>query len=152
MGLLERSELLKKEELEIVKVDLGEGNFVFVRQMTGQERDRFEQSLVREVKDTRGRIDYERAMENFRAKLAVNVVCDEGGKNIFYPEDVVTLSQNISAARLELIINVAQRLNAISEEDKEELVKNSGAAPSGDSTLDSANDLDTPTPDSSSES
>ena len=152
MGLLERNELLKKEDLEIVKVPLGGEDFVFVRQMTGRERDRFEQSLVREVKDTRGRIDYERAMGDFRAKLAVNVVCDENGKNIFQPEDVATLSKNISAVRLELIVNVAQRLNAISEEDKEELVKNSEAAQSGGSTSGSVNDSDTPTPDNSSES
>ena len=51
-------------------------------------------------------------------------MCDEEGKALFLPEDYSLLSQNMSAKRLELIVNAAQKLNAITEEDKEELVKN----------------------------
>ncbi|GAG42126.1 unnamed protein product, partial [marine sediment metagenome] len=64
-------------------------------------------------------------------------VCNEEGVLIFKPQDYETLSVNISALRLEKIVNEAQKLNAITEEDKEELVKNSEAALSGNSTLDS---------------
>ena len=46
--------MLAKEELEIVKVDLGKGDYVYVRQMTGRERDRFEQSLIKESKTADG--------------------------------------------------------------------------------------------------
>jgi hypothetical protein len=136
MGLLTRNELLVKEVLKKVKVDLEDDKFVYVRQMTGRERDRFEQSLLKEKKGKGGSIDYERSMEDFRAKLAVNTVCDEEGNNILKPEDYPTLSQNMSAAKLEAIINKAQELNKISNEDKENLLKNSEGAQSADSTSD----------------
>lgn len=137
MGLLTRNELLIKEVLKKEKVDLGDDKFVYVRQMTGRERDRFEQSLLKEKKGKGGAVDYERSMEDFRAKLAVNTVCDEEGNNILKPEDYPTLSQNMSAAKLEAIINKAQELNRITEQDKEGLLKNSAGAQSADSTSDS---------------
>ena len=124
MALLNREQLLTREELKTEKVNLGKGDFVYVRQMTGRERDRFEQSMVKEVKGDGDEIHYERSLEDFRAKLVVNTVCDENGKNLLQPEDYPVLSQNMSAARLELIVNAAQRLNRISEADKEALVKN----------------------------
>lgn len=124
MNVLDREGLLKKEELKIEKVPLGNSEFIYVRQMTGRERDRFEQSLLMEVKDKKGGITYERSLEDFRAKLAVNTICDEKGVNILQPDDYPVLSQNMSAARLEKIVNAAQALNSISEEDKENLVKN----------------------------
>lgn len=138
--ILDREAMLAKEVLQIERVDLGKGAFVFVRQMTGRERDRFEQSLMMEVKGTRGEVTYERSLEDFRAKLAVNTVCDEGGKNILRPDDYQRLSQNMSAARLERIVNAAQELNKISEQDKENLVKNLGDGPADASTSDSVKD------------
>ncbi len=135
---LSREKLLEKEELERVLVDLGEGECVYVRGMTGRERDQFEKTLMKETKDSKGKIDYERNLGDFRAKLAVNTVCDEKGVLIFQPQDYEILSVNISALRLEKIVNEAQKLNAITEEDKGELVKNSEAAQSGSSTSGSA--------------
>jgi ABC-type ATPase involved in cell division len=131
---LSRNLLLQKEELEKVKVDLGKGEFVYVRQMTGRERDNFEQSLIKEKKNAKGDVvSYDRALGDFRAKLAVVTCCDEDGKALFLPDDYSLLSQNMSAKRLELIVNAAQKLNAISEEDKEALVKNSNAEPADNS-------------------
>lgn len=128
MKELNRTALLAKEELEKVQVDLGKGEFVYVRQMTGRERDNFEQSLLKKNKDAKGAvIGYEQATEDFRAKLAVCTVCDKEGKAIFLPTDYSLLSQNISAKRLEMIIKVANELNAITEVDKENLIKNSDA-------------------------
>jgi hypothetical protein len=125
-NLLNRDALLAKEDLQIVKVGFEDGNFVFVRQMTGHERDVFEQSLLKKNKDSKGTIiSYEQATEDFRAKLAVVTVCDEEGKSILQPGDYPVLSRNMSAKKLETIINKAQELNKISEEDKEGLVKNS---------------------------
>lgn len=124
--LLNRDALLKKEELKKEKVDLGGGKFVYVRQMTGRERDRFEQSLLKEVKGPKGKVSYEKSLEDFRAKLAVNTVCDEKGNNLLEPDDTETLSTHMSAAKLEKIVDAAQELNKITEEDKEAIVKNSG--------------------------
>lgn len=134
-----RNALLQKEELEKVKVDLGKGEFVYVKQMTGRERDNFEQSLLKKHKDNKGNVvSFEQSTEDFRAKLAVCTVCDEEGKLLFLPGDFSLLSQNMSAKRLEIIINAAQKLNAISEEDKEALVKNFDAGQPGNSLSDSA--------------
>lgn len=138
MGVLDRKKLLQKEKLEIIQVDLGKDEFVYVRQMTGRERDQFERSLIREVKDAKGNVDYERSLGDFRAKLAVNCVCDEKGKALLIPGDVTMLSQNMSAARLEKIVNTAQKLNAITEQDKEALVKNSEGDLVANSNSDSA--------------
>jgi hypothetical protein len=136
--LLNRENLLTKEELQIVKVDLGKDEFVYVRQMTGRERDKFEQTLLKRTHDKKGKVTgYEQALDDFRAKLAVNSVCDEQGNLLLKSEDYPQLSQMMSAARLEKIVNESQKLNAISEEDKEELVKNSEAAPGGNSSSDS---------------
>lgn len=122
---LDRDQGLKKEKLEIVQVDLGDGVFVNVRQMTGRERDMFERTIMKQVRDSKGQFTgMETVLEDFRAKLAVCTVCDEEGTLIFKPGDFEQLSQNMSASRLEKIINAAQKLNAISEEDKEGLVKN----------------------------
>ena len=138
MALLDRKGLLKKEELKIEKVFLGKDEFVFVRQMTGRERDRFEQSLMKEVKQNDGSVNYERSLEDFRAKLAVNTICDEQGNNLLQPNDYSILSQHMSAARLELIVNKSQKLNRITQEDRENLVKNLTGGQSEDSISDSA--------------
>lgn len=139
MKLLKREDLLKRDNLEITRVELGGGEFVFVRQMTGRERDSFEQSLIKPIKGADNEIkSYERSMEDFRAKLAVVVLCDENGESLLQPEDYPLLSQSMSAKRLEKIVNVAQRLNKITDEDKEALIKNSDAGQPGNSSSDSA--------------
>lgn len=138
MNLLNRESLLKKEALIIEKVDLDNDEFVYVRQMTGRERDTFEQSLVNEIRNKKGIVErYESNTRDFRAKLCVCTICDEMGALILRPEDYEVLSANMSAARLEKIVNVAQKLNAITAEDKENLVKNSDAGQAGSSTSDS---------------
>src|SRR4030042_1748061 len=139
MGLLKRKELLKREKLEILKVDLGNDDYVFVRQMTGRERDQFERSLYEfvDTPDAKEKVKMERRLENFRAKLVVCCMCDENGDLLLEYGDIFTFSNSISAARLEKIVNVAQKLNAITEEDKEALVKNSDAGQAGNTSSDS---------------
>lgn len=134
MALLDRETLLKKQELKIEKVMLGEKDFVFVRQMCGRERDRFENSIVKRGKG--GTI--EMALEDFRAKLAVQTVCDEAGNNLLNTNDYDVLSRNMSADKLEAIINKAQEINKISDKDKEDMVKNLEGDPVANSTSDSA--------------
>lgn len=135
MGLLNKKELLAKEKIEVKEVDLGNGDFVYVKQMTGRERDQWERSLMKKKTDQNGNVDYEQSLDDFRAKLAVNTVCDETGKLILSKDDYPILSQHMSAAKLEKIINVAQELNKISDKDKEGLVKNlEGGQPASSSS------------------
>lgn len=119
MKLLNKQDLLKKQELKIEKVVLSNDSFVFVREMTGRERDQFERSLYK--LDSENKIS--QTLEDFRAKLAVNTICDEKGNLILDAKDYADLSKNISASMLEKIVNKAQELNKITEEDKEALVK-----------------------------
>jgi len=133
MAILNREKLLTREKLEVTKVDLGKGEFVYVRQMTGRERDTFEQSII--SFDKAGEV--ERNTEDFRAKLAVCTVCDANGDLLLKPEDVAVLSQSMSAARLEKIVEIAQKINKISAEDKEELTKNLKGGRAASSTSDS---------------
>jgi len=133
--VLTKEALLKKQELEIVEVDLGNEECVYVRQMTGHERDQFEQSMRKEIRDKNGVItNYEMALADFRAKLAVSTVCDDKGILLLTKNDYMVLSNNMSAQRLETIINVAQKLNAITQEDKEGLIKNLEAVPGDNSS------------------
>ena len=127
MALLNREDLLRKEELKIEKVELGGGDFVFVRQMSARAKDRWEQSLLQQTTDEKGNIDYVRSLDDFKAKLAVATVCDEKGNLILSPGDFDVLSENMIAAKMEKIIDVAQKLNRIDEADKEAMVKNSAS-------------------------
>jgi len=139
--VLTRDDLLTKDKLEVVEVDLGDETIVYVRQMTGHERDAFEQSLLTKKKDSKGNVvAIEQATEDFRAKLAVQTVCDADGNLILKRDDYLRLSMNISAAKLEKIINVAQSINGIGEKDREELIKNSEAVQDGNSSLDFASE------------
>lgn len=125
MALLNREGLLRREELKIHKVELGNNDFVYVRQMSARAKDRWEQSLLRQVTGEDGKIDYVRSLDDYKAKLAVATVCDEEGNLILSPEDYAVLSENMTAAKLEKIIDVAQELNRIDEADKDAMVKNS---------------------------
>ena len=134
MKLLNREALLKKEELEITKVDLGKDEFVHVRQMTGYERDLFERSIIEMGED--GKI--ERKADDFRSKLAVCTLCDESGKLLLKQADIKVLSRSMSAARLNKIADIAQELNMLTEKDREELEKNLKGGPAASSTSGSA--------------
>ena len=137
--ILNREALLKKEKPEVVKVVLGKDEYVYVRQMTGREKDNFEQSLRKEIKNNKGVIEgYEVALNDFRAKLAVVTLCNAEGVLLLKPEDYTLLSMNMLAATLEKIVTAAQKLNAITEEDKEALVLNSKADPEDNSNSVSA--------------
>lgn len=139
MGLLDRKKLLAKQLLEVVKVELDNDEFVYVRQMTGRERDRFELTLNKDIKDDKGNVvDVESDLEDFRAKLAVQTICDENGELILRSEDFPVLSQHMGIQQLDKIVKAAQKLNRITKADKEALTKNSGGGQAADSNSDSA--------------
>lgn len=128
MVLLTREALLQKDDLKVEKVELSKG-YVFVREMTGHEKDVWEQSMLKQKPSgnkNKG-VEYETTLEDFRAKLAVVTVCDADGNLLFKPEDAKVLNKMMSASNMEKIVAVAQRLNAISQEEKEEILKNSEA-------------------------
>jgi len=138
MGLLTKDQLLKADELQMKKVHLDGEDFVYVREMTAREKDRFEQSLMTEVQNEDGTIEYKSNPEDYKAKLLSNTICDEQGNLLLDPDDIPTLSQNKGASKLEKLANVANSLNRISKKDREEMTKNSNADNPDGSTSDSA--------------
>ncbi len=136
---LSRDALLQRDELKIEKVELTRG-YVYVREMTGSEKDVWEQSMLKQKPSGNKNkpVEYETSLEDFRAKLAVMTVCDEDGKLLFRPQDARSLNNAMSASNMEKIVETAQRLNAVTEKDKEEILKNSEADPESVSSSSSA--------------
>ena len=92
------------------------GGSVFVRTMTGAERDSFEQTMLDNKKSGTN-------LTNIRARLAARVVCDSAGARLFTDKDADALGGK-SAKVLDRIFEVAQRLNGIGAKDVAELEKN----------------------------
>lgn len=118
--ILTRDDILQVQDLpkELVEVPEWDGA-VYVRGLTGAERDALEASIV----EQRGRSTRMNLM-NLRAKLVAMSVVDEEGNRLFSDADVEKLGQK-SAAALNRIFEVAQRLSGLTSEDVEELTKNS---------------------------
>ena len=121
---LTRESLFKGDTLQIEKVELSNG-YVYVREMKAHEKDVWEQSILKQTRQPNGTKTLETTLEDFRAKLAVVTVCNEKGELLFKQEDYKALSNALSASNMEKIVNVAQQLNAISQKERDEIVKNS---------------------------
>lgn len=126
MGILTRDAILTADDLPRELVSVPEwGGEVYVRTMTGEERDGFEAEMV-EVKGK----NQSQNLKNLRARLAARTMCDEAGAGLFTPADAAALGKK-SAAALDRVLAVAMRLNGLGEKDVEELVKNSDPELSG---------------------
>ena len=129
--ILSREDILNVSDLVIERVPVPEwGGDVFVRGMTGEERDNFESTIVQLKEKNRVVI-----MRNIRAKLCSWSVCDESGKRLFSQSDVEELAKK-SAAALQRIFKVAQRLSGITEDDVNELAEGFNERPFEDSVSD----------------
>ena len=69
-------------------------------------------------------------LRNMRAKLVALTVVDDKGKRLFRGDADVNALGRKSAAALQRVFEVAQRLSGLSDEDMEELAKNSDAGQS----------------------
>lgn len=94
------------------------GGTVWVRGMTGTQRDAFEASLIG---SSRGK---SLSIANVRARLvAICAVNDEGGR-LFTDAQASALGAK-SAAELDKVYEVASRLSGIGKKDVDDLKKNS---------------------------
>lgn len=124
MAMLSRDAILAADDLEKELVAVPEwGGDVWVRCMTGTERDEWEASVVQ--MDNKGQ-NPKADLRNIRAKLVVRCVIDEAGVRLFGEDDTVALGAK-SAAALDRLYAVAARLSKISKEDEKELLGNSDA-------------------------
>lgn len=137
MALLTRDAILQRDDIVRETVPVPEwGGEVMITTMTGAQRDAWEQSLV--AKAT-GKPD----ITNVRAKLVAHCAVDEAGALLFRPADIEALGAK-SAAALERLAQVAQRLNGLNEKALEEARGNSSGALSAASTLSSPTDTAAP--------
>ena len=119
---LTRSDILPKNDRPLISVDVPEwGGAVFVRSMSGHDRDSLESGMIE--------LDGSRNMENFRGRLAVRVVCDESGERIFADEDADAVGKK-SAAALDRIVSAAAPLNRLGSAQVAELGNVSGGTQS----------------------
>lgn len=115
-----REQILNADDLKTEEIFIPEWNFtVIVKAMTGQERDAFEASIV-ELKGSTQSYKF----ENIRAKLvAKTVINPETKEPMFSVGDIEALGKK-SAAALDRIFSVSQKLSKITGADVEELAKN----------------------------
>lgn len=131
MPILNRDAILQTSDIRKELVSVPEwGGDVYVRSLTAAERDQFEASLIVQ----RGK-QQEINLKNARAKLAVLAICDEQGQRLFSDADLAEMGKK-SAGALQRVWIVAQRLSGITDEDMEELTKNSTSGQSDDSSSD----------------
>lgn len=131
MEFLTREQILDAQDLAQEAVPVPEwGGAVMVRGLTGTERDAFELTIVAMSQNGR-RTNMNLA--NFRAKLVARCVVEpESGARLFGDEEAALLGQK-SAAALQRVFEVAQRLSGLTAADVEELTKNSEGERNGDS-------------------
>lgn len=122
---LSKAAILQANDIQREEVDVPEwGGTVLVQGLSGRERDDLEASMIK-GKGKNASVN----LENLRAKVVARTVVDEDGKRIFEDQDIPALTQK-SAAALNRVYEVAQRLSGITQEDVDELTKNSGTAQS----------------------
>jgi len=129
--MLNRDAILSAQDVNKKYVEIPEwGGGVYVRGMTGKERDDYEASIVSQ-KGTSTKMN----MKNARAKLVVLCTVDEEGNKIFQSGDVLALG-NKSSKALDRIFSVAQDLSGISKDDMDDLTGNSEETISESSSFD----------------
>jgi hypothetical protein len=122
-----RSKILQSEDLPSEKVEVPEwGVTVWVRSMSGRDRDMFESQMA----DLSGK---GRTMDNFRARMTVFCTVDEKGNRIFKDGDISALGAK-SGRALDRIFDAASRLNKMTQESIEDEKKSSLKIVESDST------------------
>jgi hypothetical protein len=105
---------------------------VRIQSGTGDDKDTFEASCIKERRDGR-KVTKEAHMAKARAKLVAMAAVDETGKRIFIPGDVDLLGKK-NAAALDRCFKVAMRLWGMTEDEVENLGKDSESSQSDDSS------------------
>lgn len=124
MAFLDRKALLQKEEFKIERIDLPNGDHVFIRQMSAKMKDDLENSVMKKIfKD--GQFNYEQDLSGFNAKMAAISLCDEEGTLLLSLKDANILAENKPASMIDLIANKASELNGMTTETRVDAIKNS---------------------------
>lgn len=130
--LLSKEAILAIKDDEIEKIDVHPWNAsVCIRVMSSRERDHLEISMIGEEGVSR-----KAKLKNLRARMASICLCDEDGNRLFTEKDIEELGKK-SAVAMDIIVQAARKLNGITIEEEEEMVKNFETTPEEDSDSDS---------------
>ena len=120
--LLSASDILNIDDTRTEIVSVPEwGGSVLVKSLTGQQRDKFEASMIEQ---RRGTSERKLNIDNARARFCSLVMVDENHNLLFKPGDVTALG-NKSANALERVYEIGLRLSGMTPDDMEELEGNS---------------------------
>lgn len=121
MAGLSKAAILAAKDVRIERFEVKEwGGDVFIRTISGAERDAFEESFAADKK-------------KIREKFLVITLCDEGGNRLFNDAEIEELSKKNSTV-LNRIFDKAWAINAFRVEDVDAMGKDSSSGQSGDST------------------
>ena len=115
---LTKEQILEAQDIQREEVEVPEwGGTVYVKALTAAERDQYESTIIEFGMDGKPR---KMRLDKIRTLLAAMTICDEDGARIFKDSEIAAIGGK-SAAALERVIEVAQRLSGISQNDVEEL-------------------------------
>ncbi|MFD8117096.1 hypothetical protein [Streptomyces microflavus] len=131
MAFLTKDQILSAEDITVEVFPVPEwGGDVRLRMLTAAERDRFEASTI----ETRGG-KQKQNLANLRARLVALCIVDENGVRVFQSGDVTRLG-NKSASALQRLFDKCNEMNALSEDDIEELTEGFDETPGEGSSTD----------------
>lgn len=123
MKRLSKADILGADDIRVELVEVPEwGGTVGVRVMSGADRDAYEIAIYETRKAGKDN-------QNVRAQLVAMTAVDESGARLFGVADIRALGAK-SAAALDRVFAVAQRINRLRAEDMKELAGNSAGGPS----------------------
>jgi len=133
MANLTRETILSKKSLKRETVDIPEwGGAIIVRELTGQERARYEAGFTDQVAgESTNPQDRIKRFEDMRSKIVVLAAIHESGERIFKDGDAHALN-DLSGMALDRAFSVIMRLSGYTREEQDRLKKTS--TDGGDST------------------
>lgn len=132
--LTDKSKILSMVQLKKELVDVpewGEGVQVWVKELTAEQRDSYEQSLT-DIKQKGNKTQVTPNFINSKARFAVKCIVDEKGNRIFQDVEAKKLGR-LSAQAINRIVEAGYRLSGMNKEDLEDIEENLSSAQSEDS-------------------
>jgi len=116
--ILSRDAILGVADIKAEPLEVPEwGGSVYVRMLSGRERDNFEASLRDPATGNAGNLS------DFRAKFASLVIADEKGERLFSEADIDALGKK-SAQALDRVLESGMKINALGKKDVDDLTGN----------------------------
>jgi len=118
---LTRKEILETKDFRLEPVEVPEwGGVVYVKTMSGEERDRFEDELIKRRDDKTG---IPSSVVGLKVLIVSLTACDAEGKRLFGGDGDEKKLAAKSAAAIDRLWEVAQKMSHLSDEAVEELTE-----------------------------